>query len=98
MAIMLTIGIGLLVAGVLVALIGAMGFAKIQEKRMSVEQSYESAAASGEAEMSIDELKKAWRNGAWRHDPYWQSVYTFCAGFALIVVGFLSTSVALALR
>jgi len=42
---------------------------------------------SGEREVSLAQMRDAWRSGAWRTDPRWRTVFMMTVGAALMLVG-----------
>jgi hypothetical protein len=50
--------------------------------------------AKAEAEISITEMKKAFLSGAWRRDPWWQTVFIMTAGGLMMTYGGFGAAIA----
>jgi hypothetical protein len=49
--------------------------------------------AEGEMEVSVQAMKEAWRSGAWRRDPTWQTVFMMTAGGLMMAFGGFGSAV-----
>lgn len=73
---------------------GGRGRAGVLEWRASAYHQFGPAAgARAEQELSLSAFKDAWRNGAWRRERKWQTLFLMAGGALLMTVGGFSAPV-----